>query len=199
MFVLTIDQVKSRENDDRVPHLLSLLADIPTLAPFERTVGDEIQGVPQDAADALEAIRRCVRDGHWHCGLGVGNGEFPTMKMPRTAEGGGKAFYAARQAVDASKNLSPSVALKIPEHPTAETDAGALLTLKMHVAAQRTQRQWEVIDAVVQAKSRADAAQLLGISPSAVSQSLNASAWDTERATDALLIRLLEQANTSEE
>ena len=199
MFVLTIDQVKSRENEDRVPVMLELLDAIATLAPFERTVGDEIQGVPQDATAALEAIRLCIRDGQWHCGLGVGHGSFASPDAPRSAEGGGSAFYAARQAVEASKSLAPSVALRIPTRPDEEAEAGALLALKMHVAAQRTVRQWQVIDAVTRTKNRTLAAELLGISPSAVSQSLTASAWETETATDDLLVRLLEQAARQEE
>lgn len=199
MFVLTIDQVKSRDNDDRVPHMLHLLADIPTLAPFERTVGDEIQGVPRDAAAALEAIRRCIRDGHWHCGLGIGSGDFASQEAPRSAEGGGFAFYAARQAIEASKNLSPSLAVRIPAHSDYEAEIGALLALKMHVAAQRTHRQWQVIDALNEAQSRTGAARVLGITPSAVSQSLHASAWETESGTDNLLIRLLEQADSVED
>lgn len=43
MFVLTIDQRGSRSHGDKVPRLLSLLADLETVLPFERSVGDEIQ------------------------------------------------------------------------------------------------------------------------------------------------------------
>lgn len=199
MFVLTIDQVKSRENDDRVPALLQLLADIPTLARFERTVGDEVQGVPSDAASALNAIRVCLRDGHWHCGLGIGTGNYSNALHEHSSEASGEAFYAARQAVEASKRRSPSVAAKVPADPGLEARIDALLTLKMHVVAQRTPRQWEVIDALQSTGSRADTADFLGISRSAVSQSLAASAWEIESATDALLIDLLNEAHSREE
>ena len=53
--VLTINQVHSRRSPDRVPELLVALADVGVLAPFERTVGDKVQGVPADAAAALAA------------------------------------------------------------------------------------------------------------------------------------------------
>lgn len=199
MFVLTIDQAKSRENDDRVPALLELLSAIPTLARFDRTVGDEVQGVLQDSAAALEAIRLCLRDGQWHCGLGIGVGNYSQDLHSRSSEASGEAFYAARQAVEASKRRSPSVAAKAPAAPDLETRIDALLALKMHVVAQRTPRQWEVIDALQRTGSRAETAEFLGISRSAVSQSLASSAWEIESATDELLIDLLNQANTLEE
>lgn len=199
MFVLTIDQVKSRDNADRVPTLLDILSDIPTLAPFERTVGDEVQGVPRDAAAALDALRLCIRDGHWHCGLGIGAGNYSQDVHRRSSEASGEAFYAARQAVEASKKRTPSVAVKVPQDSALESNIDALLTLKMHVVAQRSQRQWEVIDALIAANSRAEAAASLGISPSAVSQSLTASAWDVETSTDSLLLDLLTRAHSLEE
>lgn len=63
MYVLTIDQARSRRSPDRVPELLAALSDVGVLAPFERTVGDEVQGVPADAAAALAAIRICFAEG----------------------------------------------------------------------------------------------------------------------------------------
>lgn len=73
MYVLTIDQARSRRRPDRVPELLAALADVDTLAPFERTVGDEVQGVPAEATAVLAAIRIALAEGEWHIGLGVGN------------------------------------------------------------------------------------------------------------------------------
>ena len=57
MFVLTIDQRHSRTETDRVPVLLDILREVcatsPPLAGFERTVGDEIQGLFGDAAGVV--------------------------------------------------------------------------------------------------------------------------------------------------
>ena len=49
MFALTIDQHRSRRGEDLVPGLLGALAAVPTVLPFERTVGDEVQGLHGDA------------------------------------------------------------------------------------------------------------------------------------------------------
>ena len=51
MFALTIDQHRSRTGEDLVPALLDGLAPVPTVLPFERTVGDEVQGL-------LDAVAR---------------------------------------------------------------------------------------------------------------------------------------------
>ena len=105
MFVLTIDQRHSRTETDRVPVLLDILREVcatsPPLAGFERTVGDEIQGLFGDAAGAVTAVRAVVREGGWHLGIGIG----PIEGVPATVrEGRGSAFVSAREAVDAAKS-----------------------------------------------------------------------------------------------
>ncbi|MGW6229337.1 hypothetical protein ACWFQT_19715, partial [Cellulosimicrobium cellulans] len=60
MFVLTVDQRGSTGHRDRVPEVLArlegLLADRPGLVvPFDRTVGDEVQGVLDDPATVVDA------------------------------------------------------------------------------------------------------------------------------------------------
>ena len=88
MFVLTIDQRHSRTETDRVPVLLDILREVcatsPPLAGFERTVGDEIQGLFGDAAGAVAAVRAVVREGGWHLGIGIG----PIEGVPATVRAG---------------------------------------------------------------------------------------------------------------
>ena len=57
--VLTVDQDGSREGTDQVPAALEALAAVATRLPFERTVGDEFQGVLDDPA-ALVARSRAA-------------------------------------------------------------------------------------------------------------------------------------------
>ncbi|AWE43010.1 hypothetical protein [Actinobaculum sp. 313] len=113
MFVLTIDQVASRRTADRIPELLAMLQDVPTLLPFERTVGDEAQGVPISAIAAAEAIRRVLRSGGWH--IGIGCAPDAQENLPTSVrEGSGMAFVCAREAVEASKRLPVSLAVRVP-------------------------------------------------------------------------------------
>ena len=60
MFVLTIDQKGSRSGRDRVPDLLDLLGGLPMELPFERSVGDEVQGLSTDAGTAVDAALTCA-------------------------------------------------------------------------------------------------------------------------------------------
>ena len=63
MFVLTADQKRSRRRGDRVPEALAALeSTLGTAAasgvalPFERTVGDEIQGVLHSPAAVVRSL-----------------------------------------------------------------------------------------------------------------------------------------------
>ena len=53
MFVMTVDQRGSRRDVDRVAPLLDDLRDLPALRPPQRTAGDEVQLVTDDAGLAL--------------------------------------------------------------------------------------------------------------------------------------------------
>jgi len=123
MYVLTIDQARSRRSPDRVPELLAALSDVGVLAPFERTVGDEVQGVPADAAAALAAIRICFAEGGmahrpggrcgcsragWRCPQWVGAG---LPGRPRGRRGGQACAYLgcrARSACPREGGSGPS-------------------------------------------------------------------------------------------
>ncbi len=48
--MLTVDQRGSRRGTDRVPRAIALLSGVPTVLRFERTAGDEFQGVLDDPA-----------------------------------------------------------------------------------------------------------------------------------------------------
>src|SRR5690625_7535530 len=69
VFVFTIDQVASRSGTDQVPALLAKLKDLPTVIPFARTVGDEVQGVLDDTAAAVEVLLKVLYENYWHNGF----------------------------------------------------------------------------------------------------------------------------------
>ncbi|UVI34840.1 MarR family transcriptional regulator [Brevibacterium spongiae] len=110
MFVLTIDQQDSRTSNDAVPEALAVLSSIPTLVPFARTIGDEVQGVLDDAHAVAEAVRRLAVEAGWHIGIGIGAVDEPLPES--TTEGRGPAFYAARQAVEAAKTAPANLIVR---------------------------------------------------------------------------------------
>ncbi|MFF3037497.1 hypothetical protein [Arthrobacter citreus] len=98
MFVLTIDQKDSRNTSDRVPGLIELLGSEELELPFERTVGDEVQGVASSPSVAVNAALLAIRQGGWSVGIGVGTVGLPLPASSR--EAGGEAFIAARAAAE---------------------------------------------------------------------------------------------------
>lgn len=195
MFVLTIDQRGSRHGVDRVPELLAALADVPTVRAFERTVGDEVQGVLDDPDVVVDTALRVLRDGGWSVGVGAGPVDEPLPASPR--EGSGAAFVLAREAVEAAKSRQRPVPVAVRgAQPDDAADADAVLVLLASLAARRTPAGWEAVDA---ARARDDAGQevvarALGVSQQAVSQRLRAAMWAEETAARPVAARLLTRA-----
>jgi hypothetical protein len=190
-FVLTIDQRGSRRGSDRVPGALSALTGVPTLLRFERTAGDEFQGVLDDPAVVVGVVRRLVRDGGWSIGVGAGPVHVP---LPRsTRAGSGPAFIAARTAVEAAKRRPVRVAVRgAAAEPAA--DAQAVLTALAALVERRSDQAWEAIDRVEAGRTQAQAATELGITRQAVGQRLAAGLWEVERDLGPAAARLLSRA-----
>src|SRR6478736_5095978 len=87
--VLTVDQRGSRSSADRIPQMLAELASVPARVDFERTVGDEFQGVLDQGAAVADAVARLLRDDAWNIGVGVGTVEErpPGRSRPRSGSG----------------------------------------------------------------------------------------------------------------
>ncbi len=175
MYVLTIDQRGSRTHGDKVPQLLAGLADIDTVLPFERSVGDEIQAVLADPGAVVEVVLRVLRAQDWYVGLGVGSVERPLPESSR--EAAGAAFIAAREAVESAKKRGERVPLSVQggEADAEWLDAAeAVLILVGDVVRNRSAAEWRVLDAMDAASgvSQKDIAAQLGITPQAVSKAI---------------------------
>jgi len=221
MFVLTVDQKDSRRVGDRVPDVLAALVDRQGLVlPFERTVGDEVQGVLADAPAVVDLVLDLLRRGGWSVGIGTGAVDLPLPASARAASGA--AFVLAREAVEAAKSRARSVPLAVRgASPTAAADAEAVLTLVAAIAARRSTAGWAAIDtlrsvdaeatrvlggaplvgpdgpraaAVVGVARQQEVARRLGVSQQAVSQRLRAALWADEVAARPAAARLLTAA-----
>ena len=206
MLVLTIDQQGSRRVGDRVEELLDAFASLPAMAPgasgvvrpFERTVGDEVQAVLDDADLAVDLALTVLRRGGWSVGIGAG----PVDELlPASARAGsGAAFVLARAAVERAKSRARVVPIAVAgSDAPAAADAEAVLTLVAAIGERRTPAGWEVIDRVREPGAGArqeDVAKRLGISQQAVSQRLRAALWAEELGARPLAARLLVAAGT---
>ncbi len=164
--VLTVDQRSSRSGPDLVPATLAGLGGVAPLRGFERTAGDEFQGVVDEPGTLVRVVEHLLREDAWNIGVGVGEVEEPLPEHARA--GRGPAYLHARSAVTAAKT-SPwhlRVAGDLPAARSLETT----LWLWAVVLGRRTPRGWEVADLVEQGLSYEQCAKRLGISQSAVSQ-----------------------------
>src|SRR3954452_18626603 len=163
--VLTVDQRDSRRTPDRIPGTLAALGDLTLRLPFERTVGDEFQGVLDSPGLLAEVVERLLREEAWNIGVGVGDVEEPLPDHARA--GRGPAYLHARAAVTAAKS-SPWHTRVVGDDPAARA-LETTIWLWAAVLARRSSRGWEVADLVAEGLSYGEVGERLGISQSAVS------------------------------
>ena len=190
--VLTVDQQNSRRGPDLVDGALERLSQYPATRAFERTAGDEFQGVFEDPMSAVDAVLDLVRDGHWSIGVGIGGVELPLPTSTRA--GRGDAFVLAREAVEAAKRAPQRIAVRATD-AGAGAEAQAVLHLLAALMRARTPQAWQAIDLVEPGRPQAEVAAKLGITRQAVGQRLTAAHWREEQAARPVLRRLLARAD----
>lgn len=195
MFALTIDQAASRRNPDLVPELLRLLRHVPATVGFERSVGDEAQGVLESPDAVVEAVLLCLRQGHWYVGVGIGDLERPYPASPREARG--SAFVLARTAVERAKKTGERAPVAV-EGPSGSAEAEAVLALLGRSVLNRSTAEWRILDRLEPGRrgSQTAVARELGITPQAVSKAVARSAWVEEWAARPAAALLLSWADT---
>ena len=189
MIVMTVDQRKSRTSPDRVDALLQWLAGkYQILRPFERTAGDEIQGVLDDGMVAVEIALELSATRGWSVGIGVGIVELPLPAQTRA--GRGAAFEYARDAVDRAKNSSGSLAVSGPGADPGRIEAELQLIALLDV--RRTESSAEAGKLVAEGLSQQEVAAKLGVSQQAVSQRLASGLWHETRKLTGFAARALD-------
>jgi hypothetical protein len=215
MYVMTIDQRGSSTDVDRVPELVSQLRAL-TSAVFERSVGDELQGVVQDADAVVDVALHALRGGHWYVGIGIGTVQLAAAAAPR--EGTGSGFVAARRAVDQAKSAAGQVPLSVvsgsigrgvdiprdaEEGARTCANAEAVLRLIGRLVQERTDAQWKVVDRLRSVQrsdgkhgSQKQVAKELGITEQSVSRAVLRSGWQEEWAARPAAAMLLDYAHS---
>lgn len=199
MFVITADQVDSRSSSDLVAAAIHTLnsGSVRTVLDADRTAGDELQVLLSHATDALSIILQLTRTGEWSVGCGVGDVTTPLPGNIREATG--KAFIAARRAVDRAKKRQTKFALEVELAPQRGSDTESLIDLLVALRARRSLEGWELHDLMHGTEmTQATAAEKLGISPQAVSLRARAGDLRTEWAALPALTRILDQLDSVE-
>jgi hypothetical protein len=187
--VLTIDQRGSSHEaaTDQVPATLVALADVEMLRPFERTAGDEFQGVLDHPAALAAVVERLLREESWNVGIGIGEVEEPLPESTRA--GRGPAYLHAREAVTAAK--SAPWRLRVAGDDPAVRALETTLWLWAAVLNRRTSRGWEVADLVDSGASYDQVAKRLGVTQSAISQRAQAAGIVEGRRARELVTELV--------
>lgn len=190
MFVLTVDQRHSRRTDDRVEELLGWLDQRAEtfVRPFERTAGDEVQGILAHPHDVVSLVLDLARQDSWSVGVGVGTVNEPLP--PSTRAGSGPAFTLAREAVTRAKSRPSGVAVA-GESPEAARHAQTALDLLAAIVARRSEPGWEGVELASAGLNQIEIAARLGVTKQAVSQRLRAAEWHLEPDARALASHLL--------
>lgn len=195
MLVLTVDQIASRRDRDRVPDGINRVvtrAGSALLAAPERTAGDEFQAALSSAAATLDAALALVRDGDWSVGIGIGALENPEATSVRAMTG--SAFVRARAAVETAKTRPERLAVD------GGTDAAPLDPLVRLLVALREKRSaegWELFDLLEASPESTvtSAAERLGISVQAASQRARTASLRLDREARDALVDLLTAAD----
>lgn len=202
MFVITADQVDSRHSADLVSPAVAHLDDVfgaGLALPVDRNAGDELQALVVDSATAVAMVLELTRTGDWSVGLGAGDVERPLASSTRETRG--PAFIAARAAVDSAKKSPLRFAFRdgTPSRQTDATDIEALMLLLLSVRDRRTEQGWQVYDLLAQGRTQREAADILGITPQAVSDRMSAAQVRIDLEAHAPLSRLLSRLAESSE
>ncbi|TFC16183.1 DNA-binding protein [Cryobacterium algoritolerans] len=222
MFVITADQIDSRNDRDRAGEMIAGLVaefDDVFILPPDQTAGDEIQMLLADACPTLDLVLALHRSGHWSIGLGIGTVRTPLPDSARQASG--EAFVGARDAVTRAKktdtrfgltaeSAEPSGRTGAPEHrpvPGSEPvehrpvlDSGqveALVATFLLLRQRRTTEGWAAVDLRETGLTQVEIAARLGISTAAVSQRLRSALWKVDQAARPALVRLLEDLDNA--
>lgn len=185
-WAVTVDQRHSRRDTDRVEEALALTVGLPGIVlAFDRTAGDEIQGLLSGGAGIVRLLTDLawldatagLDEPGWRIGIGLGDVENILIDTTRAARG--SAYIGARQAVDDASRAPAHLALRTtdPADRRAGELAEAALILLRVLLTGRTVKGWEVVDAMATGASQAQVAQRLGVTESAVSQRLARAGW----------------------
>src|SRR5215218_7933815 len=190
--VLTMDQIKSRGQQDPVEATFSGLGEDDTMPAFTRTVGDEFQGLLASPASLVDVTLGLMRTVAWHIGIGIGAVQQPLPSDVRQARG--PAFLAARSAVDAAKKEPTHLSVQSAPDRVEARDVEITFRLLIALQQRRSTLGWEAADLMDRGLTQAAAASTLKITRQALSQRLQAAHWSLDREARPVLARLLARA-----
>lgn len=192
-----LDQRHSRTAGDVIDEWLTSFSSDPTISlvlPFERTAGDEMEGLVSDPVSLTAVILRALEARNWWIGIGIGDVVTPLPMSVRSSQG--SAFVLGRRAIELAKRRPRSGPVQPVRVLAARGDPGDLetaLTLMGTLFGRPGSEGSEAVKLRAAGLTIAQIAQRLGVSKQAVSQQLLAAHW-TERQSGRGLVEHLAAA-----
>jgi hypothetical protein len=189
-----LDQRRSRTRPDLVDAWLDEMradAALQFVLPFERTAGDEVEGLIREAETLATVTLRALEDSEWWVGIGIGEVEMPLPSSVRASRG--PAFVLARRALEVAKRGRVG-RLRVLAHGLDPRNLEAALLLMKTLFDSRTQspNAESVAKMRTAGLSQALIAKTLGTTRQNVSQQLRAARWMEEQAGRRLVVSLSE-------
>ncbi|GAB3246043.1 hypothetical protein [Arthrobacter pigmenti] len=192
MYAMTIDQRGSRTGDDLVEGLLNRLdgePHVPVIRNFERTAGDEVQGLLDNPSAVVHLALELAQTDQWSVGIGVGAVKTPLPDSTRAASG--PAFEYARTAVEDAKHAGGHICVR-GGHPACE-DVDSVLQLLGALSLKRSEAAMEAGNLLAGGATQQEIASRLGITQQAVSARLRAGLWQEDQRVRHLAVRRLKE------
>ncbi len=185
---ILLDQRRSRRGPDLVEPWLKRVnaSDIRLLLPFERTAGDEMEGLVDDPKAFTEIVLPALESPSWWIGIGIGDVDTPLPKSVRQSRG--IAFELARQAIGEAKARPER--LRVLDRERDPVDLEAVLLLMGALYSRRRQRDSPALRLRSSGLNTVQIAERLGVTKQAVSQQLLTARWAEEQAGKVLVEHL---------
>jgi hypothetical protein len=198
VIVVTADQRGSRTGHDAVPAVLTTLNSHRRpqglVRRFERTAGDEVQGVIDAAPLTARLVTDLALTGGWTVGVGVGPVDEPLPRSTRAARG--PAFVHARAAVERAHRGRRPLAVEADD-PDAASALESAWWLLLFVLQGRSAAGSEAVALADEGLTYAEIGQRLGISASAVGQRLRTAGLVEGRRGLELVTTLVTRADAA--
>jgi hypothetical protein len=190
--VILLDQKGSRRSSDLVHAWLEDLnadASLHFLLAAERTAGDEMQALTDEAQTLTQVAVSALQSSQWWLGVGIGDVALP---LPGTVrEGRGEAFMLARRALTLAKKKRAVGLRVLPQHGDA-TDFESALRLMRVLYDRRSPRAQLIADLHLAGLSTVEIGRKLGISQQAAAKQVYGSHAFEEVGGRALALHLAE-------
>lgn len=156
------------------------------------TAGDEFQGLFRDPGDAARTAF-VLREELWPVRIrfGLGRGTLTTPLRELAIGMDGSCFHAAREALETLRGEDEGGLVVRGYEPATEMAVNTVALLMTGLAARWTDRQAAFVRAMRNAPSQRSVAEAFDVSPSVVSESLQAAQHDKVRAGESAIGALL--------